>query len=163
MSMNYYLIDGELTGDKLDEMETTELTVRLFSTYVKDIGIWIKILWAIVSRFFLLILCVITYIVMLRYKPTRTIITAMYIFFAIFWGFFPYAFKCVLMYKITSISHCIHAVFYAIIGLICWIIALAMYNVEQLEEAKGRVNRVRAKATDMFEKKSKGLEDKIKA
>ena len=64
------------------------------------------------------------------------IIIAIYIFFAIFWSFFPYAFKCVLMYKITLISHCIHTAFYAVIGLICWVIALAMYNTEQFEDAK---------------------------
>ena len=138
--MNYQLIDGELTADKLDKMETIQLTIRLFSNYVKDLGVWIKILWALITRFFLLFLCVITYIVMLRYEPTRMIIVAMYIFFAIFWSFFPYAFKCVLIYKITTISYCIHALFYAIIGLICWIIALGMYNTEQFEDAKaGRV------------------------
>ena len=134
--MDYYLIDGELTADKLDEMETIQLTIRLFSNYVKDIGIWIKILWAIITRFFLLFLCFLTYLAMLKFQPTRMILIAMYIFFAIFWSFFPYAFKCVLIYKITSISYCIHALFYAIIGFICWIIALSMYNTEQFEQAK---------------------------
>ena len=139
--MNYQLIDGELTADKLDKMETIQLTIRLFSNYVKDLGVWIKILWALITRFFLLFLCVITYIVMLKFQPTRMILIAMYIFFAIFWSFFPYAFKCVLIYKITSISYCIHALFYAIIGLICWLIALGMYNTEQFEDAKsGRIN-----------------------
>ena len=143
--MDYYLIDGELTADKLDNMETIQLTIRLFSNYVKDIGIWIKILWAIITRFFLLFLCFLTYLAMLKFQPTRMILIAMYIFFAIFWSFFPYAFKCVLIYKITSISHCIHALFYAIIGLICWIIALSMYNTEQFEDAKRVAGRVRAK------------------
>ena len=139
--MNYQLIDGELTADKLDKMETIQLTIRLFSNYVKDLGVWIKILWALITRFFLLFLCVITYIVMLKFQPTRMILIAMYIFFAIFWSFFPYAFKCVLIYKITSISYSIHALFYAIIGLICWLIALGMYNTEQFEDAKsGRIN-----------------------
>ena len=134
--MDYYLIDGELTADKLDKMETIQLTIRLFSNYVKDIGIWIKILWAIITRFFLLFLCFLTYLAMLKFQPTRMILIALYIFFAIFWSFFPYAFKCVLIYKITSISYCIHALFYAIIGFICWIIALSMYNTEQFEQAK---------------------------
>jgi hypothetical protein len=141
--MDYYLIDGELTADKLDKMETIQLTIRLFSNYVKDIGIWIKILWAIITRFFLLFLCFLTYLAMLKFQPTRMILIAMYIFFAIFWSFFPYAFKCVLIYKITSISHCIHALFYAIIGLICWIIALSMYNTEQFEDAKRVAGRVK--------------------
>ena len=143
--MNYQLIDGELTADKLDKMETIQLTIRLFSNYVKDIGIWIKILWAIITRFFLLFLCFLTYLAMLKFQPTRMILIAMYIFFAIFWSFFPYAFKCVLIYKITSISHCIHALFYAIIGLICWIIALSMYNTEQFEDAKRVAGRVKSR------------------
>lgn len=134
--MNYQLIDGELTADKLDKMETIQLTIRLFSNYVKDIGVWIKILWALLTRFFLLFLCVLTYLSMLNFQSTRLILIAMYIFFAIFWSFFPYAFKCVLIYKITSISHCIHGIFYAIIGLICWLIALGMYNSTELEDAK---------------------------
>jgi hypothetical protein len=134
--MNYQLIDGELTADKLDKMETIQLTIRLFSNYVKDLGVWIKILWALLTRYFLIFLCVLTYLSMLNYQSTRLIIVAMYIFFAIFWSFFPYAFKCVLIYKITSISYCIHGIFYAIFGLICWLIALGMYNSTELEDAK---------------------------
>ena len=134
--MDYNLIDGELTADKLDKMETTQLVIRLFSNYVKDLAVWIKILWAVITRYFLLFLCVITYFAMLKFQSTRMILIAVYIFFAIFWSFFPYAFKCVLIYKITSISYCIHALFYAIIGFICWIIALSMYNTEQFEQAK---------------------------
>ena len=134
--MNYQLIDGELTADKLDKMETIQLTIRLFSNYVKDLGVWIKILWALLTRYFLLFLCVLTYLAMLKFQSTRMILIAIYIFFAIFWSFFPYAFKCVLIYKITSISYCIHGLFYAIFGLICWLIALGMYNSEQFEDAK---------------------------
>ena len=140
--MDYHLIDGELTADKLDKMETIQLTIRLFSNYVKDIGIWIKILWAVITRYFLLFLCVMTYLAMLKFQSTRMILIALYIFFAIFWSFFPYAFKCVLIYKITSISYCIHALFYAIIGLICWIIALSMYNTEQFEDAKKKMQKI---------------------
>ena len=143
MSMDYHLIDGELTADKLDKMETIQLTIRLFSNYVKDLGIWIKILWAIITRYFLLFLCIMTYLAMLKFQSTRMILVALYIFFAIFWSFFPYAFKCVLIYKITSISYCIHALFYAVIGLICWIIALSMYNTEQFEDAKKMTGRVK--------------------
>ena len=139
-SIDFKLIDGELTSEKLDKMETIQLAIRLFSNYIKDLGLWIKILWAITTRFFMLIVCVFTYLTMLKYQPTRMILIAMYIFFAIFWSFFPYAFKCVLIYKITSISYCIHTLFYAVIGLICWIIALGMYNTEQFEDAKaGRI------------------------
>lgn len=159
MSMNYRLIDGELTPEKLDKMETLQLTIRLFSNYVKDLGIWIKILWALITRFFLLFLCIVTYIIMLRYAPSRMIIIAMYIFFAIFWSFFPYAFKCVLIYKITSISHCIHGLFYAILGLICWLIALGMYNTAELEQAKSVTT---SKARTLSEK-SKEKSAKIKA
>ena len=138
--MDYKLVDGELTGEKLVKMETIQLMVRLFSNYINDRGVWINILWALITRFFLLFLCVMTYFVMLNFQPTRMILIGLYIFFAIFWSFFPYAFKCVLIYKITSISYCIHALFYAIIGLICWIIALSMFNTEQFEDAKaGRV------------------------
>ena len=136
MSMNYKLIDGELTGEKLDEMETSQLIIRLFSNYVKDLPIWIKILWALITRFFLLFLCVITYFAMLQFNPTRMILIGLYIFFSIFWSFFPYAFKCVLIYKITSISYCLHTLVYAIIGLICWIVALSMYNTSEFESAK---------------------------
>lgn len=134
--MDYKLIDGELTNEKLDKMETVQLLVRLFSNYIKDLALWIRILWALITRFFIVILCVITYLSMLKFQPTRMIIIALYIFFAIFWSFFPYAFKCVLIYKITNISYCVHTIFYALIGLICWIIALAMYNTEQFEDAK---------------------------
>ena len=136
MSMNYKLIDGELTGEKLDEMETSQLVIRLFSNYVKDLPIWIKILWALITRYFLVFLCVVTYFVMLQFNPTRMILIGLYIFFSIFWSFFPYAFKCVLIYKITSISYCLHTLVYAIIGLICWIVALSMYNTTEFETAK---------------------------
>jgi len=140
--MDYQLIDGELTANKLDEMETTQLVIRLFSNYIKDRGTWINILWAVLTRYFLVFLCVLTYFSMLKFQSTRMILIAIYIFFAIFWSFFPYAFKCVLIYKITSISYCIHGIFYAIIGFICWIIALAMYNSEQFEQVKaGGVRR----------------------
>lgn len=139
--MNYQLIDGELTPDKLDKMETIQLTIRLFSDYVKDLAVWIKILWVLITRYFLIILCVITYFTMLKFQPTRMILIAIYIFFAIFWSFFPYAFKCVLIYKITSISYCLHGLVYALIGLICWIIALSMYNQEDFEAAKGKIKK----------------------
>jgi hypothetical protein len=48
-----------------------------------------------------------------------------------------------MIYQITSITYCIHALWYAIIGLICWIIALSMYNTEQFEEAKTGKFRVK--------------------
>jgi len=138
--MDFKLEDGELTPERLDEFDTIDLVIRLFSNYFKDFPVWMKIFWALFTRFFILFLCILTYLAMLGFQPTRMILIAIYIFFAIFWSFFPYAFKCVLIYKITSISYCIHALFYAIIGLICWIIALAMYNTEQFEDAKaGRV------------------------
>jgi hypothetical protein len=136
MSMDFKALDGELTPEKLDKMETIQLVMRLFSNYVKDIAVWIKIFWALVTRFFLLFLCILTYFAMLRFDSTRMILVGLYIFFAIFWSFFPYAFKCALVYKITSISFCIHALIYAIFGLICWIVALGMYNTQQLEQAK---------------------------
>ena len=139
--MDYKLEDGELTPEKLEEFETIQIIIRLFSNYVKHPSLWGKLFWELITRYFVLFICFLTYLMMLNFQPTRMIIIAIYIFFAIFWSFFPYAFKCVLIYKITSISYCIHALFYAIIGLICWIIALAMYNTEQFEDAKaGRVN-----------------------
>ena len=134
--MNYKLIDGELTGEKLDKLETSQLVIRLFSNYVKDLPIWIKILWALITRYFLVFLCVLTYFLMLQFNPTRMILIGLYIFFSIFWSFFPYAFKCVLIYKLTSISYCLHTLVYAIIGLICWIVALSMYNTTEFETAK---------------------------
>ena len=134
--MDFKAVDGELTPEKLDKMETIQLVMRLFSNYVKDIAVWIKIFWALITRFFLLFLCILTYFAMLRFDSTRMILIGLYIFFAIFWSFFPYAFKCALVYKITSISFCIHALIYAIFGLICWIVALGMYNTQQLEQAK---------------------------
>jgi hypothetical protein len=139
--MDFKAVDGELTAEKLDKMETIQLVMRLFSNYVKDLAIWIKIFWALVTRFFLLFLCILTYFAMLRFDATRMILVGLYIFFAIFWSFFPYAFKCALIYKITSISFCLHALIYAILGLISWIVALGMYNTQQLEQAKsGRVS-----------------------
>jgi len=138
--MDYRIIDGELTPEDIDKMDTKELLMRLFSNYIKDFTLWMKLLWALITRYFVLFICVLTYLAMLNYQSTRLILIGLYIFFAIFWSFFPYAFKCVLIYKITSISYCIHALFYAIIGLICWIIALSMYNTEQFEDAKkGRI------------------------
>jgi len=134
--MDYTSEDGELTGEKLQKMETLQLFVRLFSNYINELNVWLKILWAFLLRFFKVTLCVLTYFAMLKFQPTRIILIAMYIFLAIFWSFFPYAFKCVLIYKITNISYCIHTLWYAIIGLVCWIIALSMYNTEQFEEAK---------------------------
>jgi hypothetical protein len=143
MSMDFKAVDGELTAEKLDKMETIQLVIRLFSNYVKDLAIWIKIFWALVTRFFLLFLCILTYFAMLRFDSTRMILVGLYIFFAIFWSFFPYAFKCALIYKITSISFCVHALIYAIFGLICWIVALGMYNTQQLEQAKSGNVRVK--------------------
>ena len=138
--MDYKLIDGELTPETLDKFDTIDLVIRLFSNYFKDFTVWMKIFWALLTRFFLVFICFLTYLMMLNFQSTRMILIAIYIFFAIFWSFFPYAFKCVLIYKITTISYCIHALFYAIIGLICWIIALGMYNTEQFEDVKsGRV------------------------
>jgi hypothetical protein len=138
--MSFAIFDGELTPEKMDEMKTFDLVIRLFSDYVKTPRIWGSILWAIIVRYFIVILCVITYFMMLGLKPTRMIIIALYIFFGIFWSFFPYAFKCVLIYKITTISYCINALWYALIGLICWIIALAMYNQEEYENAKAKID-----------------------
>jgi membrane associated rhomboid family serine protease len=143
--MDFKLIDGELTAEKLDKMETVQLVIRLFSNYVKDLAIWIKVLWALITRYFLLFLCVMTYLLMLQFKPTRMILISMYIFFAIFWSFFPYAFKCVMIYQITSISYCIHALGYAVLGLISWIIALAMYNNTELEQAKAKARNINMK------------------
>ena len=143
--MDFKLIDGELTAEKLDKMETVQLVIRLFSIYVKDLAIWIKVLWALITRYFLLFLCVMTYLLMLQFKPTRMILISMYIFFAIFWSFFPYAFKCVMIYQITSISYCIHALGYAVLGLISWIIALAMYNNTELEQAKAKARNINMK------------------
>jgi len=138
--MDYKLEDGELTPEKLEEFETIQIIIRLFSNYVKHPTLWGTLFWELITRYFVLFICFLTYLMMLNFQPTRMIIIAIYIFFAIFWSFFPYAFKCVLIYKITTISYCIHALFYAIIGLICWIIALGMYNTEQFEDVKsGRV------------------------
>jgi len=138
--MDYKLEDGELTPEKLEEFKTSQIIIRLFSNYINHPSSWWKLLWKLITRYFVLFLCVLTYFFMLNFQSTRMILIGLYIFFAIFWSFFPYAFKCVLIYKITSISYCIHALFYAILGLICWIIALAMYNTEQFEDAKaGRV------------------------
>jgi len=140
MSMDYKAEDGILDAEKLDKMETIQLVLRLFSNYFKDFPVWGKIFWALITRFFLLFLCVLTYLAMTQYESTRMILIGLYIFFAIFWSFFPYAFKCTLIYKITSISFCIHALFYAIFGLICWIVALGMYNTSEFEDAKeGRI------------------------
>jgi hypothetical protein len=159
MDMDFREFDGELTPDKLDEMETSQLAIRLFSNYIKDLGIWIKILWAIITRYFLVILCVATYIVMLRFQPTRMILIGLYIFFAIFWSFFPYAFKCVLIYKITSISYCVHTIIYAVIGLICWIIALGMYNTAEYERAKALSKQKFEEVRQMQRSKSKKKKD----
>jgi hypothetical protein len=138
--MDYKLEDGELTPEKLEELKTSQIIIRLFSNYIKHPTLWGKLFWELITRYFVLFLCVLTYFFMLNFQSTRMILIGLYIFFAIFWSFFPYAFKCVLIYKITSISYCIHALFYAILGLICWIIALAMYITEQFEDAKaGRV------------------------
>ncbi len=136
MSMDFKAVDGVLTPEKLDKMETIQLVMRLFSNYTKDLSVWIKIFWALVTRFFLLSLCILTYFAMLQFAPTKMILVGLYIFFAIFWSFFPYAFKCTLVYKITSLSFCVHSLIYAIFGLICWIVALGMYNTTELEQAK---------------------------
>jgi hypothetical protein len=138
--MDYQLIDGDLNGEKLDKMDTLQLVIRLFSSYVKLPTTWALILWTLIIRYFILFLCVMTYLMMLKFQSTRMILISVYIFFGIFWSFFPYAFKCVMIYNLTSISYCVHALWYALIGLIFWLIALAMYNMEQFEEVKtGRV------------------------
>jgi hypothetical protein len=150
----------DLAPDVLKKEATFDIFFKLFSEANLSVPRrWFTILWAFILRFALPILCIATYITMLNYKSTKYIIIAMYIFFGIFWGFFPYAFKCIMLYNLTSISTCVNTLFYAFIGLICWIVALAMYNEEEFKRIKEKAT---AKTRAKLDKWNAAAEKKIR-
>lgn len=91
-------------------------------------GLWFNILWSLIIENVLVILCVLTYILMMTNKTSRSIIVAIYIFFSIFWITFPYYIRCIMMYKIAGITSCNNRLVYALIGTVFWCIALFIYN-----------------------------------
>jgi hypothetical protein len=126
----------ETNPDLITTQSNGELFTHLINKeYISKPALWFSILWNIIINFgnnifnnLIVVCCVVTYIVMTRFESTRAIIVAIYIFFAIFWSIFPYYLRCIMMYKITGISTCGHKLIYSLIGLICWCIALFIYN-----------------------------------
>jgi hypothetical protein len=106
----------------------TLVSNMLNEKYVSKPALWFNILWNLIIKNVLVVCCVITYIIMIRIESARNIIVVIYIFFAIFWSIFPYYLRCIMLYEITGISTCSHKLLYSLIGLLCWCIALYIYN-----------------------------------
>jgi hypothetical protein len=116
-------------NENFDEATNSELFIKLVQPgYVKKPKLWWSIIWILITTNLLPISLFITYVVMLGFQSTKLIIIGLYIFGGIFWGFFPYYLKCIMLFKITGIATCTHRLVYPLIGLIFWIIALSMHN-----------------------------------
>ena len=116
-------------NENFNEATNSELLIKLVQPgYLNDAKLWWSIVWRLITTNLLPIALFITYIVMLGFQSTKLIIIGLYIFGGIFWGFFPYYLKCIMLYKITGIATCTHKLVYPLIGLIFWIIALSMHN-----------------------------------
>lgn len=116
-------------NENFDKATNSELFIKLVQPgYVKKPKLWFSIVWILITDNLLPIALFITYIVMLGFQSTKLIIIGLYIFGGIFWGFFPYYLKCIMLFKITGIATCTHRLVYPLIGLIFWIIALSMHN-----------------------------------
>ena len=116
-------------NENFDKATNSDLFIKLVQPgYVKKPKLWFSIIWILITTNLLPISLFITYIVMLGFQSTKLIIIGLYIFGGIFWGFFPYYLKCIMLYKITGIATCTHRLVYPLIGLIFWIIALSMHN-----------------------------------
>ena len=116
-------------NENFDKATNSELFIKLVQPgYVKKPKLWFSIIWILITTNLLPIALFITYVVMLGFQSTKLIIIGLYIFGGIFWGFFPYYLKCIMLYQITGIATCTHKLVYPLIGLIFWIIALSMHN-----------------------------------
>ena len=128
----------EQNNERIDEYEnfeeepTSELLSKLIKKlYLKSPGIWFKIIWTLIIRYPVHILCFITYQLMLLFEPTKLIVIGVYMFLGIFWGFFPYFLKCIMMYELIGITGS-HKLVYAALGLIFWGIGILIYNMSEL-------------------------------
>ena len=116
-------------NENFDKATNSDLFIKLVQPgYVKKPKLWWSIIWILITTNLLPISLFITYVVMLGFQSTKLIIIGLYIFGGIFWGFFPYYLKCIMLFKITGIATCTHRLVYPLIGLIFWIIALSMHN-----------------------------------
>lgn len=128
----------EQNNERIDEYEnfeeepTSELLSKLIKKlYLKSPGIWFKIIWTLIIRYPVHILCFITYQLMLLFEPTKLIVIGVYMFLGIFWGFFPYFLKCIMMYELIGITGS-HQLVYASLGFIFWGIGILIYNMSEL-------------------------------
>ena len=118
--------------ENFEEEPTSELLSKLIKKlYLKSPGIWFKIIWTLIVRYPVHILCFITYQLMLLFEPTKLIVIGVYMFLGIFWGFFPYFLKCIMMYELIGITGS-HKLVYAALGLIFWGIGILIYNMSEL-------------------------------
>jgi hypothetical protein len=116
-------------NENFDNATNSDLLIKLVQPgYVKKPKLWFSIIWILITDNLIPISVFITYVVMLGFQSTKLIIIGLYIFGGIFWGFFPYYLKCIMLFKITGIATCTHRLVYPLIGLIFWIIALSMHN-----------------------------------
>jgi hypothetical protein len=116
-------------NENFNEATNSELLIKLVQPgYLNEAKLWWSIVWRLITTNLLPIALFITYVVMLGFQSTKLIIIGLYIFGGIFWGFFPYYLKCIMLFKITGIATCTHRLVYPLIGLIFWIIALSMHN-----------------------------------
>ena len=119
----------ETNPDLISTQSNGELFTHLINkAYASKPALWFSILWNLIINNLIVVCCVGTYILMMAFQSSRAIIVAIYIFFAIFWSIFPYYLRCIMLYKITGISTCGHKLIYSLIGLLCWCIALFIYN-----------------------------------
>lgn len=116
-------------NENFDNATNSDLFIKLVQPgYIKKPKLWFSIVWILITDNLIPISLFITYVVMLGFQSTKLIIIGLYIFGGIFWGFFPYYLKCIMLFKITGIATCTHRLVYPLIGLIFWIIALSMHN-----------------------------------
>jgi hypothetical protein len=118
--------------ENFEEEPTSELLSKLIKKiYLKAPAIWFKIIWTLIIRYPVHILCFITYQLMLLFEPTKLIVIGVYMFLGIFWGFFPYFLKCIMMYELIGITGS-HKLVYAALGLLFWGIGILIYNMSEL-------------------------------
>jgi hypothetical protein len=73
-------------------------------------------------------LCLWTATVLFRFSITRPLLAFFFIAWSLFFGFFPYAFKCALFYD--WIHMCFPRMFYSILSLLLWVFALFCVNLD---------------------------------
>jgi hypothetical protein len=111
----------------LDSKTTSELLWDLFDPKIlKKPPEWFSTVWALLTSCTLEILCIVTFILMNMFDVSKRILAVIYLFIAIFWGFFPYFLKDILIYNAFKISGLPNSI-YAGLGIFFWFLGLMVY------------------------------------